>query len=107
MKQMYKVAVIGDRESIYGFASLGLSVFPIDDKTLAPALVEKLVADKYGVIYITENMADAVSEQIEKYREKNLPAIILIPGISGNTGDGIRDVHKSVEKAVGSDILSN
>lgn len=104
---MYKVAVMGDRESIYGFASLGLSVFPIDDKAEAPAMVEKLVAENYGVIYITENMADAVSEQIEKYREKNLPAIILIPGIKGNTGDGIRDVHKSVEKAVGSDILSN
>ena len=35
------------------------------------------------------------------------PAIILIPGVKGNTGEGLRGVHKSVEQAVGSDILFN
>jgi V/A-type H+-transporting ATPase subunit F len=34
-----------------------------------------------------------------------MPAIIQIPGISGNTGAGIENVKKSVETAVGSDIL--
>ena len=34
-----------------------------------------------------------------------IPAIIQIPGISGNTGAGIENVKKSVETAVGSDIL--
>ena len=33
------------------------------------------------------------------------PAVILIPGISGNTGDGLKAVKKSVEQAVGSDII--
>ena len=28
---MYKIAVVGDYDSIYGFASLGLTVFPIED----------------------------------------------------------------------------
>ena len=37
--------------------------------------------------------------------ESLLPSIILIPGISGNTGAGIENVKKSVEQAVGSDIL--
>ena len=26
---MYKIAVLGDRDSIYGFAALGLEVFPV------------------------------------------------------------------------------
>ena len=34
-----------------------------------------------------------------------MPAIIQIPGISGNTGAGIAGVKKSVEIAVGSDIV--
>ena len=34
-----------------------------------------------------------------------VPAIIRIPGVSGNTGDGIQGVKDSVEQAVGSDIL--
>ncbi len=28
---MYRAAVIGDRDSIYGFAALGLDVFPVED----------------------------------------------------------------------------
>lgn len=31
--------------------------------------------------------------------------MILIPGVSGNTGLGIQNVRSSVEKAVGSDII--
>jgi V/A-type H+-transporting ATPase subunit F len=34
-----------------------------------------------------------------------LPSIILIPGVKGNTGEGIRRVKATVEQAVGSDIL--
>ena len=33
------------------------------------------------------------------------PAVIAIPGVKGNTGIGISGVKKSVEQAVGSDIL--
>jgi V/A-type H+-transporting ATPase subunit F len=36
-----------------------------------------------------------------------LPAIIPIPGVSANTGMGMRNVKKSVERAVGSDIIFN
>ena len=36
-----------------------------------------------------------------------LPAVVPIPGISGNTGLGLRQVKRSVEQAVGSDILAN
>ena len=57
------------------------------------------------MIYITESKAALVEEEISRYREQRLPAIILIPGISGNTGAGIAQVKKSVEQAVGSDII--
>lgn len=33
------------------------------------------------------------------------PAIIPIPGVDGNFGIGIANVKKSVERAVGADIL--
>ena len=28
---MYKIAVLGDRDSIYGFGALGLEVFPVEE----------------------------------------------------------------------------
>ena len=44
-------------------------------------------------------------ELIAQYRENTRPAIIQIPGVSGNTGAGVNGVKKTVEQAVGSDIL--
>ena len=44
------------------------------------------------MIYITEAMAAELEGLIEKYKENLLPAIILIPGVSGNTGAGIKGV---------------
>ena len=85
---MYKIAVLGDRDSIYGFAALGLDTYPV-----------------YAVIYITEALAAEIDEELDRYRSQRLPAIILIPGVSGNTGRGIAGVKRSVEQAVGSDII--
>ena len=56
-------------------------------------------------MYITEGLADLMQTEIDRYREQMLPAIILMPGVSGNTGSGINGVKKSVEQAVGSDII--
>ncbi len=104
---MYKVAVIGDRDSIYGFAALGLNVFFADNPQQGAELFKKITNEDYAVIYITEQLASHLSEEIEKFSYKPTPAIILIPGVKGNTGEGIRAVKKSVEKAVGSDIVFN
>ncbi|MCI8822618.1 MAG: V-type ATP synthase subunit F, partial [Lachnospiraceae bacterium] len=59
----------------------------------------------YAVIYITEALAAELKHEISRYQEQVVPAIIQIPGVSGNTGAGITGVKKSVEQAVGSDIL--
>lgn len=104
---MYKIAVMGDYDSIYGFATLDLDTFPVADPEYGAAQLKRLAEDNYAVIYMTEALASDLNKEIEKYREVMKPAIILIPGISGNTGAGIAGVKKSVEQAVGSDILFN
>ena len=114
---MYKIAAVGDKDSIYGFASLGITIFPVDDSAEAAKLIRKLAESEYGVIYITEQLASRISSEteqlaaamgaeLERYASRPLPAIIPIPGVRGNTGLGLDNVSKFVEKAVGSDILS-
>ena len=98
---MYKIAVIGDYDSIYGFATLGLS----KNREEAKDKLRQLADGKYGVIYITEAVAAQLTDVIEEYQERTFPAIIQIPGVSGNTGAGVEGVKKTVEQAVGSDIL--
>ena len=46
-----------------------------------------------------------LKKEIAKYADRISPAIILIPGVKGNTGAGVQGVKNSVEQAVGSDIL--
>ena len=104
---MYRVAVLGDKESIYGFAALGLDVFFTDDSNDAESTFKKLTQSDYAVIYITEHLAESLEEEILKFAYKPSPAIIQIPGVYGNTGKGMQNVKKSVEKAVGSDIIFN
>lgn len=104
---MYKVAVMGDYDSIYGFAALGLETFPVAEKEKAAQTLKQVAASGYAVIYITEALAQTIAEEIDKYLTVTQPAIILIPGVSGNTGMGISQAKKSVEKAVGSDIIFN
>ena len=105
---MYKIAVMGDWDSIYGFGALGLDTFRIEadeSPEEAAQMLRRLARNNYEVIYITEALAAKIPGEIDHYRTEPSPAVILIPGISGNTGEGIAAVKKSVEQAVGSDII--
>ncbi len=102
---MYKIAAMGDRDSVSGFACIGLDVFYITESTVGAKKLKELALDNYAVIYMTEALAKELSDEIEKYKDNITPAIILIPGVSGNTGEGMSSVARSVERAVGSQLL--
>lgn len=104
---MYKIAVLGERDSIYGFASLGLEIFPAENREEAKKILSSIAGGEYAVIYVTEKTAAEISAEIAKYDEMTVPAIIPIPGVTGNTGAGMQRVREAVEKAVGSDIIFN
>ena len=102
---MYKIAAIGDRASVYGFAALGLDTYFAKTADEAKKLIRRLENENYAVIYITEQLAELIKEELARLSETPLPAVIPIPGVYGNTGMGMRAVNESVIKAVGSDIV--
>lgn len=103
-----RIAVFGDKESVYGFAALGLDTYYFQpDEDYVSAFRKLCQSQSYGIIYVTEAAAVYLDKEIEKYRSEPSPAIILIPGVSGNTGEGLSAVRQSVEKAVGSDIFND
>lgn len=102
---MYKIAVIGDKDSVLGFMAVGFAVRIAGDETEAVKQLHLLAADDYAVIYITERLAEKIEADIFKYRDVPLPAIITIPDKDGKTGYGMASIKKSVEHAVGADIL--
>ncbi len=101
---MYKIAVMGDYDSIYGFATLGLDTFPVRTRRGSGRSCFSIWQGIMPSSILQRRLAAEFEQEI-KFRERLLPAIILIPGVSGNTGKGIQGVKKSVEQAVGSDII--
>lgn len=105
MNCMYKIGIIGDRDSICGFAAVGIDTFPVIDENSAKASLKHLVQSEYGIIYITEHYAELLKKEIAEYSESLIPAIIPIPSNNGSVKLGVNKVRSMVEKAVGSDIL--
>jgi V/A-type H+-transporting ATPase subunit F len=103
---MYKIAVLGDRESVMGFKALGLEVHSAEHPAEARKILHRLARDgETAIIYLTEQYAAEMGDEIAKYKEQVMPAIILIPGKSGALGIGMQNIKDSVERAVGADIL--
>ncbi len=102
---MYKIAVLGDRESVMGFRALGFETYPAASSDEARKIISRLADGTYAVIYITEQLASDIEDEILKYKDSVTPAIILIPGKDGTLGTGMRALHNAVERAVGADIL--
>lgn len=42
---------------------------------------------------------------IDRYKDNELPAIIVIPGITGSMGLGMNEVRESAKRAIGADVL--
>lgn len=104
---MYKIAILGDRDSIYGFATLGMETFPVDDTESAERTLKTLAAKDYAIIYITEDLCAKISDEVAKYNDQRLPAIIPIPGVAERNGAAMDNLQKLVIQAVGSDIFGN
>lgn len=102
---MYKVAVVGDKDSILAFKALGIDAFPVIDKDEARKTVDRIASNGYGIIFITEQMASLIPETIERYNNQIIPSIILIPSNQGTLNIGMDKINKNVEKAVGTNIL--
>lgn len=105
MSEHYKIAVLGDQDSVLGFKALGLDVFPAETVEEARQTLHRLARESYAIIYLTEQLAQSMATELAYYKDELTPAIILIPGKGGSLGIGMENVKKSVERAVGADIL--
>ena len=100
-----KIGVVGDKDSVLAFKSIGIDVFPVTHNDEARKIVDKLAMNDYAVIFVTEQVAEGIQETIERYTKKIIPAIILIPSNQGTLNIGMQKINDNVEKAVGINIL--
>ena len=82
---MYKIGVMGGRETVMGFKALGLDVFPVDSADEARHTLRRITSgeSEYAILYLEENLAAELSHEIDRFKDSPTPAIILIPGRDG------------------------
>lgn len=100
-----KIAVVGEKDSVLGFKTVGFDVFETEGPQETAERIHTLAKEGYGIIFVTEEALLPIKEILSEYKEVMLPSIIPIPGIRGSEGIGLQNVHRSVERAVGADIL--
>lgn len=105
MATTYKIAVIGDWESVMGFRALGLDTYPVNTPDEAREEIKRLAKEDCAVIYLTETLAKSMTDVLDRYKDELRPAIILIPGREGSLGIGKDNIQRAIERAVGADIL--
>lgn len=105
MATTYRIAVVGDWESVMGFRALGLDTYPVNAPEAAREKIHELAKTDCAVIYLTEQLAAKLPDVLDRYKDGLRPAIILIPGRAGSLGIGKESIQRAIERAVGADII--
>ncbi len=108
----YRIAIVGPIDVVSGFRAFGVDVFPAERASVlleTLAKMRKESADgkgEYAVVIAIESLvAEVPRDEWERTTRGVLPAVVVLPGIEGSSGQGIRTLRKLAERAVGSDIL--
>ena len=106
---MLKIAVIGGKDTVIGFKAVGLEACPAANAQEALQALRALTGEgsAYALIYIEATRAQEIPPEIDKYKDRPTPAIILIPGREGSLGLGQNALRAAVERAVGTNILGD
>ncbi len=102
-----KVSVIGDKDTVMGFALTGIKdLYVVEDGEEAKqALSELMQNPDIGLVIITERYAHSLKENIRRWREEKplYPLIIEIQDKSGKM-DREDPIRMLIKRAVGIDV---
>lgn len=103
---MSRIAFIGDRDSVWGFAAFGVSARPVVGPEEAAEALREVVRQGYSIVFVTEDVYEACSEEIARYRDQAFPTVTVLPNAVGSRGLAATEIHQAVSAAVGADILA-
>lgn len=103
---MSSIAFIGDRDSVWGFRALGVTALPVAGSEEARSALAEAVKAGHAIVFVTEDVYEACSEEIAAYRDRALPTITVLPGVTGSRNLVASEIHRAVSAAVGADILT-
>ena len=100
------IAIIGNGQSVLAFKAGGVDAFIAEDNTKARELLRKL-ARTYKVVFITDDLAEANGDLIERMNEQAYPVVVPVPSDKGAGSYATDRMKGQMERALGVDILFN
>lgn len=102
---MHKIVIIGKREDILPYQSIGVEIEPVKTTTEIVSILRETVENPLvGIILITENMAEQCLDIITELRSKIPVPITIVPTQQGSRQISMVELNKEIGRAVGMDI---
>ena len=101
----YKAAAVGNHSSVVLFSAAGIKTVSAESVKEAEKAVNRLVKEGYGIIFLTENYAKELENELKRYRASAYPVILPVPEKSGPGGYGMKKINSNMEKAIGTNIF--
>ena len=105
-----KIAVIGDKHTVYGFRLAGVRDAYIIDKIIK-ADIKELFKDLYdkdfGLILITEKLNAELKETLEdvdRFRKGIIPIVLAIPDSSGPLTEKVDPMRDLIRRTIGFEL---
>jgi len=97
-----KYCVIGDEDTVLGFAFTGIEGVAVESPEQSRrAFVEKANDPQVGVIIMTEQVAETIGDEVNRIQyQSTRPVIVRIPGPEGPSPRR-RSLQELIQEAVG------
>lgn len=102
---MSDILVVGAKDSVLGFKSIGLDTLFWEDEDKSLPLLQEFVEKGSKIVFVTENIFVRIENFIEKFFGKLYPIFIPIPDVSGSQGIGYENIRGLVIRALGTDVF--
>ncbi len=103
-----KVAVLGDADFVMPFSALGVDTYPVGDATdQTIENANKIIAQKYALVVVAENIAPVVEEVFAALTNAPTPAVLVVPFTTESKGFATRALGQVLKTATGINILQN
>lgn len=107
-----KVAIIGNENIVMPLKSLGIEIIDIKNRDEGKIFFQKINDSKksepenqYGVIFITSDWYKILEQEIIKFKNQTIPAIISLPSPTEKKGATLAGLEKMMERAIGSKLI--
>ncbi|MDD5146194.1 MAG: V-type ATP synthase subunit F [Candidatus Pacebacteria bacterium] len=100
-----KIGIIGEKKSVLAFQALGIQTFGVSNESDLNITLQQIREGDFAVIFVTEDMMQKYGQEIELLMRGALPAVLVVPGVSGVGEKGRESLKRIMERALGSDTL--